>query len=182
MTNDNTGAEKPIDPAITVIMRVYAALSASLILGFIPSTIAVVLALILFSCVTPYARHVRKKADPASLTANHMTYIIRTIWIATLLAAVTVTLGTIYVLSAYNPSPLQSCVDNIMSLMQAGKQAGPQMIAPCMDNFMSVNHRIFSLATVISGIPLMIYLAWRLARGISRARDGYRIANLKHWL
>jgi uncharacterized membrane protein len=180
MSDDNI-TDKKSDPEQRKIMQVYGMLGASLLLGFIPNVIFAIPALILFCCVPPIAGRIRRRADPASLAANHMTYIIRTIWIATLLAAVTTALATVYILSAYDTSPLQSCVDKLINSGNVGGSSASTLLMPCMDSFVTVNKNIFLLATLGAAIPFALYLVWRLSRGVSRAQKGYRLANVKSW-
>jgi uncharacterized membrane protein len=152
------------------------------ILGFVPSPAFVIVALILFCIVPPLAGRIRRHANPESLVANHMTYLIRTVWIFTLLALVTVIAATIYVLSVYDPGPLQSCIATITAATQAGQNPDPQMLEPCIGNFALANKTTFAIGGLVAGLPAVLYLVYRLARGISRAQKGYRIDNVKNWL
>ena len=174
-------AEDKLDREQRQIMKVYGALSAAIILGFIPNGAFVLVALLLFCLVTPLAGRIRRKADPASLTANHMTYIIRTVWIFTLFAAVTIALATIYVLCVYNIAPLQPCVNTIMAQKPTSNQAMAAALQPCIGNFMSANMRVFLTAGIAAGVPVVLYLVYRVARGVGRAQKGYRLENVQHW-
>ena len=128
------------------------------------------------------ARTVRAKAAPDSLAANHMTYVIRTVWIFTGIAAVTIAAASAYVVTAYNIAPLQPCVGRLMSAADAGQSVAAEAIEPCLVPFMKANSRVLLLGAVIGGGLPILYLVYRLARGVERAAKGYRIANAKSWL
>jgi uncharacterized membrane protein len=164
------------------IMAVYMILCLMVIFGFVPNFLFAVLVLLTFSILLPIAGHIRRKAAPASLTANHMTWIIRTVWIGTLLAAVTLLAGTGYVLSVYDPSPLQSCVDRLTIAVQAGNEPGADLFNPCMASFMKVNQRTFLIAGVGAGLPVLLFMLWRVTKGIVHARRSERIENAESWL
>lgn len=163
-----------------VILQIYAAMTASLLVSFVPHVAAALPALLFFTGTLVAAYVLRARHGDDSLMANHMSFIIRTIWISTFLAAVTVAGASFYVLMHYDPSPILACADKLMGMVSI--PAMETTIRPCVDDFVGVNRRIFIDGTLIAAAPVALYFAFRLARGLSRAGKGHRIANIKNWM
>jgi len=163
------------------VIKVYGFVFLMLLFGCIPNIIAAAITLILFTAVTPVAGHVRNKAAPDSFTADHMTYIIRTVWIFVLFALILIFGAAVYVWMNYDTSPLQPCVDKMMSAAQAGQQPTPDMMMPCIEPFLIANRILFLKAGLAAGGPTVLYLVLRLLRGLARARKNERIANPRSW-
>lgn len=166
------------------INNIYALVCVSLLMGFIPVIEAAVLCLVMFLAAFIAAYILRKRAAAESLTANHMTFIIRTIWIASLFLIGTMTVAIIYLLPNYDPSALDICNEKINALIMEGVTDVARLeaeIKPCMDNFMADNFMTFMIATAIAAGPVVIYMGYRLARGLSRAIKGHRIGDVKGW-
>ena len=51
----------------------------------------------------------------------------------------------------------------------------------CMDQFMEENRAVFYKAGAIAIVPVVLYLLYRLSKGLSRASRGYRVADVKSW-
>ena len=162
-------------------MRVYGALAASLLLGFVPILSFAVLSAVLFLVTLVYAYIIRNRATEHDLAHNHATYIIRTIWIVSLICLVTVALASVYMLSYYDPSALMGCVSGITAETVSNMAATNAKIAPCMDQFMEENRVVFYKAGAIAIVPVVLYLLYRLSKGLSRASRGYRVADVKSW-
>ncbi len=163
---------------IKIVTNVYAALTVSLLLSFIPVAGAALLATILFLGVWITSYVLRARADQNSLTENHMTFIIRTIWIAGLFSLFTIGAASAYLLSLYDPSPLYQCTGNLNSTDTAALIAAVQ---PCVDRFVQANMMVFINATLIAAGPLVIYLGYRLFKGLARGIKGHRIGDTKSW-
>ncbi len=162
------------------ITNLYAAFSVSLILSFMPMIEAAGLAALMFAGVLVAAYILRARADETSLTCNHATFIIRTIWIASLFAFVTTLIAAGYVIQNFNPAAIHRCVDDVaMNMMDlTGLE---QAIRPCLDRFIQDNMRVFINGTLIAAAPVVAYILFRLAKGLPRAMKGHRIGNVRHW-
>lgn len=157
------------------IIRLYGVLGFSILCSFVPHTLAAVAALIAFTAVLMMAYSVRRGAAAESVTSAHATWIVRTIWLASFFAMVTVGLASIYVLSAYDPSPVHECAAGMMN----GEITD---VNDCVESFMAVNGRVFLIGALFSGIPVLAYLAFRLYRGWMLLRKGEGFPNVKAWL
>jgi hypothetical protein len=53
---------------------------------------------------------------------------------------------------------------------------------PCVDAYVSANKVVLAVSVVIAALLPLVYFAYRLAKGLSRARKGHRIGDNKNWL
>ncbi len=177
MTTENTTDNQP--SATKLITNIYAVLAVSLIISFLPVAAAAAVAMAMFLGVWIAAYVIRGRAEPNSLTVDHMTFIIRTIWIAGLFALIGMTVATIYLLGVYDPAALFNCTGAVSA--DADMAAIEAAVKPCMDEFIAANMPYFLTGTAIAAGPVVIYLAYRLTKGLSRALKGHRIGDVKAW-
>jgi uncharacterized membrane protein len=159
------------------IVNIYAALSACLIFSFIPVGALGTITAILFIGVLIAAYVMRRKAEENSLTKNHMTFVIRTIWITSFIATPTTIIAAIYLIPQLDPSPVQDCIGTALS----SHNAEDDVIQNCIDAFISANLSLLIVSTLIAAALPVIYLIYRMAKGLSRAMKGHRIGNVKKW-
>lgn len=167
-------------------MKVYAAFAVSLILSVLPNATAALVSLIFITGVLIAAYVIRKKDDDDGLCNNHMTFIIRTIWVGGFLAIVTVTAGSAYMLMHINNVPLNSCIDTFLAIDPAAAQTmSPaqllELFNPCLPAFIETNKVTLTNSMVISAGPPLVYFLYRHIKGFARAIKGYRLANAKAW-
>jgi uncharacterized membrane protein len=181
MTDQPSVPAPSADQEKQTVIRVYGFVFLTLLFGCIPSFICAAITLVMFMAVTPVAGHVRNKAAPDSFTAEHMAYIIKTVWIFVLFALILIFGASIYVWMNYDINPLQPCVDKMMAGAQAGQEPTPDMMMPCIEPFLIANRILFLKAGLAAGGPTILYLVLRLLRGLARARRSERFANPKSW-
>lgn len=164
---------------------VYGALAAVTVLTLVPVMSVAVIALLLFIVVFIALYVVKAKAKADGVVENHMIYLIRTIWISSLWAVVTITLASLYLLPNYDPAALESCTNTVLDMAVASSTpdtaAMSAAMQPCMETFMEENKGVFLIASLIGAGPLLLYFVYRLFKGGSRAVKGYRLANPKAW-
>ncbi|MBU0859672.1 MAG: hypothetical protein KJ667_07020 [Alphaproteobacteria bacterium] len=169
-----------------IILRVYAALAASLILMFVPLLSVAIVSFVLFIGTMIAAYTIKRKAEPLSLSADHMVFITRTIWIGSLLAIITTSIGAAYMLAYADRYPLMECsqraADQILASGAQDMKTLNALMMPCIDGFLALNMQTMIIALVISATLPLVYFAFRLARGLTRARKGHRMGNNKSWL
>lgn len=168
------------------VINLYAALGVTIILSVIPLASAALAATLFFLGVLMAAYAVRGKAEPESFLENHTTYVIRTLWIASFLAGITIALSSFYMLGNIDYNPFEPCAQKLMNLgLDAAENASftqiYPFIAPCVDAFVSANHSVFINMTIMAGGPVIVYMVYRFFHGLKRARGGYRIAKVKSW-
>lgn len=187
MNRKNTSEKDPVEKEHKTIMQVYAMFVAALMMGFIPSGFFALMALSMFLAVLIGAYVIRMRAGDQSLTADHMTYIIRTIWIVSFFALFTVAAGAAYLVPLLDYAAVEPCSAQLAGMISGGGTSGltagslHSVMEGCYDNFISANLRHIIIATAIAAGPLVIYLGFRLAKGLSRARKNHRIGDVKSW-
>lgn len=155
------------------VQQIYAAIIASFILNFVPSPLVQIIASLVFLGVFIALYVMRKFGEPESLTDNHTTYLIRTVWIGGLFVILGVIAGAVYFVSSIG-------MEEYVRLGQiAAQSANPSEI-------LSVYQSRYPDEIFISGMltfaPGTIYMTYRFARGLARAIKGYRIAKPLNWL
>ena len=173
-------------PQRKTILNLDAAFAVSLVLTTIPHGIIAIVALVFMIGVLVASYIIRAKAEPESLIQNHTTYIIRTIWIGSGLAAITTTIGGLIMMNDINYDPFSPCANNLAAqgVEFAANATYTQiwdLASPCFDIFIQANMQPLITAGIITIVPVLIYFAVRFVRGLSRAIKGYRIANPRVW-
>jgi uncharacterized membrane protein len=166
------------------VLRVYAALSASIVMTFIPSIAFAIFSLLLFCGVLIAAYILKSKSEDESLLYNHMSYVIKTIWVGSLFATVAVVVGSFYMYNSMDHSPMMPCIDSIISSGAApmSNEYLYQLFQPCIDNFMDKNLGLIITIGILCAGPVIVYFVYRLAQGLSRAMKGRRMSNTKNWI
>ena len=170
-----------------VILNLYAAFGVSIILSFIPMVSAALLSFVFFLGVLIAAYQYRKKSEEHSLLENHATYIIRTLWITAFLSLITTAAATAYMMRGIDYALFDSCAQALANkgvtwMENAGMADVYAVIEPCVEPFIRSNKTLLINAVIIAGGPLVLYMFYRLAKGVSRAIKGYRLSNAKSWL
>lgn len=171
----------------TTVLALYAAFGVSMILCLIPSVVMGVVSLLFIIGVLIAAYAIRRRAAAESLTENHATFIIRTIWIASLISVVTLAAGSAVMLEGIDYSPFSPCAETLAgkgtaALESAGFREIYAAAEPCMHGFITTNLRLLTLTSAIVAVPVILYILIRYLRGFSRALKGYRIAKPEGWL
>ncbi len=165
-----------------MVMNVYGALLASLLLSFIPEISFALVAMLFFFGVLVIATIIRSDAHPDSLTVNHMTWIIRTIWLACLFSVATIPAGGVYLWTHLDFSEIESCSLKASNYINSQNQnLSPlelwSFLDPCAGPFLKHNWELIVAAGFITLLPITVFLTIRLAKGISRAAKGFQLAN-----
>ena len=154
------------------VQQIYAAIIAAFILNFVPNPLVQIVASLFFIGVFIALYVVRKLGKPESLTDNHMTYLIRSVWIGGLLVIIGTLLGAIYFIGTVG-------LEDYARLGRAAMEQGRP------DDFFMVFQQRYPqevmIAVLTSLLPGVAYLAFRLAKGLARAIKGYRVANPLSW-
>ena len=175
------------DPDRSKILFTYGVFGLSLILTLVPNvTVAgLSLAALLLTMILTYV--FRKHAAEDSLMHNHMTFIIRTIWIGGFLMIFTLIAGAGILLYGVNNAPLQPCINQFMNSVNPDTLSVndvdnlSSIFGACMTPYISVNWIIFLISGIVAAGPILLYFFARFARGFGRAMSGYRIAHPQAW-
>lgn len=168
MTNETANA----DPQQRLLQRLYVGLLVTLILQVVPYTLIAVPAMIAFLVLFTYCYVLRKRQEPDSLAEHHLTYLIRTIWIAGLILAACTLAGYLYVMHYLPKEDLMMLGDELMHTTHI---QGP------MNEFIRRNEALLIEGALIMAGPTILYIVYRFARGMARAWKGYRLASVKSW-
>ncbi|MCB9988384.1 MAG: hypothetical protein H6868_03505 [Rhodospirillales bacterium] len=177
-------AEKTRDPHHKKIMSLYGLFVVTLMASMVPSTGFAVLALFMITALMILAYVFRAEADEDSLLHNHTSFVIRTLWIAALFSVFTIAIASAYMIPQIDYSQMDSCVQQVTAQLDPENVDYGAMNAkmqPCMDSFIASNRMTFLFSMAIAAGPLLLYMLFRLIKGVARARHGHKIGNLKNW-
>ncbi len=184
MNDDLTAHTKAPEQKKT--LTIYGLFIAALLGSFLPSLIFASAAFILFFVVLIAAYIMRGGADEDSLTQNHMTYLIRTIWIGSLIMTVTTLVGSVYLYASVDNAPLMPCLERFVdssTLMQAQSMSGlKQLFGSCFDSYIKVNLMVFIIGGIICAGAPVAYFSYRLFTGTKATLNNAKITNVKRWL
>jgi uncharacterized membrane protein len=183
MTEQVNPANENKSPENTkIILGLYLCLTVSLLIGFIPVSSVSVLSLIIFTVTFIFAYVIRGKAEEGSITDNHMTFIIRTIWYASFILIPFAIAGAIYLYSVIDNTPLYECMDKLAANGNLGSVQLDQLmmaLRPCMEDFILKNKTFFVTGLLISTGPIIVYFFYRIIRGLSYILKGQIVTNPK---
>ena len=169
------------------LYNLYALFGVSLVLCVVPYISAAILCLVFFTWLLIAAYVIRRKSEEHSLTHNHTTYVIRSLWIGVLFSVITTCAASFYMFGSLDYASFQPCADTLVgmeadALESMGFQQFYAMAQPCVDDFITANRNPLLVAVGIGAAPPLIYLAYRFIKGVSRATKGYRLSNPEAWL
>lgn len=179
------------DPEQKPTLMFYGIFGTGVIMTLVPALFAAIFALVIITGVLIAAYAARKSAETGGLLENHLTFIIRTIWIASLFAFFTTIIATVYMMQNIDYTPIYVCMERTLNITQQIlltadtqklMQIGQQIAQFCMPDFVGANFKVFMNATLIAGAPILAYVLMRFTRGFSRALRGYRMPKPRSWL
>ncbi len=175
MTNTNNQDQKKI-------IGLYMIFGISILLCMIPHIAAAIISMpaLLFALVVAYRMRAGMAED--SLKHNHATYVIRTIWIGSFLASVTVIAASVYLFYTLDNAPLMPCLERLVSVdPEKALMMIDSLFGPCYGPYLSANLHVFIVGGAIAAGAPLAYFVLRFIRGFSRALKGYRVTKPKAW-
>lgn len=156
----------------------YGILIVSTVLSFVPEVTLQIFSFILLALVLIFASYYKKTDKVDGLLYNHMTYMIGTIWIGSAMLLLGMIAGGIWV----HGSADNSAFDAMMAQVEGGNIPTAEDLKATAASYMEINKRLLITSTIVTVGPGVLYIIYRVATGMSRAYQGYRIANPKSWL
>lgn len=165
-----------------IINVLYLFLIVSTITGFMPSTWAqeVSLVLVIISLIAAYWYRSRDEED--GLVYNHMTYLIGTIWNGTTFMILGMLAAGAWVYLQGDNSVLDHSVQQATDQILSGGMPTDAQMSGWMDEYLIANKSLTIMAGIICVGPGVLYFIYRVANGYARAMKGYRIAKPRSWL
>ena len=158
-------------------------MGVSLILSFIPIPVAAVVSFMMFMCVLLAAYAMRRGLSEIDLTHNHMTYLIRTLWISGLVMILGLVASVIYMIGAIDNAPLDACLDNVSGVTPESSMDDMMAVfSPCMDEYMGANKGVLLISGVLAAVPILAYLIYRFVKGVKYAWHEQPVPTVKKWI
>lgn len=171
------------DKEHNLVLQMYGALGAAMILSLVPNYYAALLSLALGMAVLIMGYVIRAQRDQGSYGENHMTFIIRTIWIGSFLALLVLVIGSVYLFNFLDNDPLLNCLDRFAAMGDEIYEwdVFRAVFRPCEQSYLDANLQTFIISGAIVGLPTLIYFSARFIRGLTRAFKGYRVSDPRSW-
>lgn len=151
------------------ILSIYIGFLIAVIFNFIPSSAVSTFGGILLIVLVIAAYIYRFRAEENSLTKNHMAYLIKSFWIASLFLLVGMIAA--YVFADH------SIINNSIETIKNGIIMSQEQIESLLMDYARAN--IFVFFATLS--PSFIYLFYRLVKGMIHAKKSQSVVNLKNW-
>lgn len=159
------------------ILRLYAAMAAAVVLQCLPVPVLQIVGVVLMLGALGRVYGLRRSADPESLVFNHMTFLIRTVWISALFLLAGFASASVWFYQVADHSTIHAAVDSVLG----GTIFDEAQIVGVLETYKDANLRLLILASVFAAAPAVLYFTFRTVKGLSRAARGYRIASPKGW-
>jgi uncharacterized membrane protein len=151
------------------LLALYALMGLSALLCCFPSFALQNAGYGLIFAVLILAYILRALSPEESLERNHAKFIVRSIWIYSLIALI----GTIAAGIMVGQKGDFSALDQILT--------NPENAENLLRSYFETNRDLIESATRIWMFPAQLYLIWRMTHGISRAGKSYRISKPDSW-
>lgn len=152
------------------ILQIYGIFLLAVILNFVPSAIISSFGSLLLLIIIVATYIYRAKSNSESLCYNHMCYLIKSFWISSLLLLIGIILT--YLLGDH------SIINNTVDGVVQGVMFTPDQLEIILMNYTKQN--ILVLLLTLS--PSIIYLGYRVVKGMILANKEQKISNLKSWI
>lgn len=166
-----------IEKDIKTITSLYGLVCVLIISQFVPLHSVQIAGFILFPVSLIAIAVLRHRNDKDSLIHNHMTYLWRTLWIWSLLLSIALPLAGLWVYSGADHSPIQNLIEDIIKRTSYTQEE----LYGVLKEYMYLNKNLLILAGTTCIGPTILYIVYRLAKGMSRAFKGYRMAHPRAW-
>lgn len=159
------------------IIRAYAMMVLGFPMAFIPMPILSGVGLLLMVVGIIYTYTVKKKLATSVVGRNHVQWILRTFWIASIyfLAGAVVA----WMVVAANADAV--AIEQLSHALEAGT-ATPDEITLMITEFQTTNAQLMGWSKIISFAPCLIFFALRFIKGYRLAEDYKEVPNVKTWL
>lgn len=157
------------------ILGLYGAMAASVFLQCVPWPFLQLAGLALMLGALLRAAQLRRASAPDSLTASHMTFLLRTVWMSGLFLILGFAGASAWFYAVGDHTLIHTAVDRIL----AGQIPREEEVVALLRDYKDANLRLLILASVFAAGPAVLYFLYRTARGVARAAAGHRIAQPK---
>lgn len=164
----------------------YLAFGVGVLFSLVPHWAAAIFSTILIIGSVAGAYGARSKHKNDFFIQSHTTFLIRTFWLGSGLAAVTMLIGGALLVAMIDHTPLDPCIQNLASLADPSALADmsglEQIFGPCYGPYMQANMNAFIICGIIAAGPPLLYVLIRLMSGIRALQKNQDISAPMAWL
>jgi uncharacterized membrane protein len=162
-----------------IVLAFYAVMSVTVVLCSLPVIALLNLSLIVavLTLIVAYLARARFPKND-SFEENHTTYVIRSLWLYSLLFLIGAIAASYFVFAQGNRESLAP----MLEVIAAGQKPTESEMQSWTHQYAEDNAELLMRMFRLWLCPAQIYLVWRILQGGSRAFKGYRIARPGSWL
>ena len=152
---------------------------------FIPDPMLALIGLGIFTAYLLLLYIIKGSVNKDGALHTHATYLIGTIWAVSSLSVLTVTVASIYLMDKLDDTPFEPCEDKISDMVLSDLQFDMNLILqhtkPCVEPYLEANFDLLMIGTAIGAGPLVLYLLYRILKGLPSALIGDPVKKPKSW-
>lgn len=160
------------------ILALYFMFAVAVVLGLFPDMTLQNTSFLIYSVVLVLAYLFRRARKEDDLESHHCTYLIRSIWIFSFLAAIAIVGAGYMVGQQADASALDGLLGRIES---AGQMPSEADLDAAFKVYYTANQDLIFQLYRLWMCPALAYATWRIIRGGVRAFRGYRVAQPRSW-
>jgi len=151
------------------VLGIYIAFMLSILSNFIPLVMVQMIGGILFFVTIVAIYFIRWKSTNASFKHNHMDYLIKTFWVASLILLIGIVFAVFFA--------DHTVINNVVDGMENGIPFTQEELNIVLLNYAKDNVLTFALSIG----PCFLYIFYRTVRGMIETMNYNKIENIKSW-
>lgn len=159
----------------------YASLLGSCIFGVVPLAVAQIVSLLALIVAFYLCYKWRKSTSVDGLLHNHLTFLIRTVWIFSLFFLVGFVPGSIWFWEAGDHAEMFSFADDFVNGSYFDPIEAQRAYEAMLGQYWEANKALSIKIIVLTMGPSLIYYFYRLSKGLINMRKHQQIANVSSW-
>lgn len=152
------------DPDQIKTLALYATFIIALVLQLFPMMILQILSIVLLLGAVMVIGALRRDSASDSLLSNHATYLSRSFWMWSFMMSIGGAIGGYLLFTQHDFNSLMNIARDLSENQEKSEA-----------------FKMMSMYALASFGPGLLYLAYRIAKGLHRALHGYRLAKPKSW-
>lgn len=163
------------------ILKIYIGFFAVIILQFVPVTILQLMALAAAIILLILMYSYKDKSDKDTLSYNHMIYLIKTFWVGSLFMAIGTLIFTYIVWQFGDHSDYMALIKKAAYGEFYDRSQIEKAVRIMMEKYLEKNMGLFIKAGLVCIGPSLLYLFFRLGKGLLQARKNNVLEHPTHW-
>lgn len=168
------------------IQTLYWIFVAGTALSLVPHGLgAIASAVLLIGCIVAAYKN-RKQEGASDFLRSHSSYLIKTFWSGSGIAAFSITFGGGLMLALIDHTPLDPCIHALAGMSNpealANTSSLKEIFGPCYEPYMQANMNVFIISGLIAAGPPLLYVGYRIVKGVQLLKKSASVTGDTGWL